>query len=322
MSARNEVLSYVERGMIAPELARPALQCVGALPGAADWRRFVDRLLLWIGTTMLAAALVYFLAYNWDALGRFAKLGLAQIAIIAALGFAWRIGLERVSGKAALLAASIFTGALLALIGQIYQTGADTFELFAAWAVAILPWVLVARFAGLWLLWLTIVNLAVVLYFDAFRGAFGIVFGAQEQLWLLFAVNTAALAAMESARAAGVPWLRQRWSLDIVATASGAMATALAVMAIFELRWRPVSAFAIPAWIAWLVAAYALYRHRVRDVFVLAGGALSLLVVCTAFLIKHVLGHAPGTYLFVALVVIGLTAAFGWWLTAIAREEA
>ena len=47
------------------------------------------------------------------------------------------------AGKAALLAASLFVGALLALIGQIYQTGADTFEMFAAWAALILPWVLV-----------------------------------------------------------------------------------------------------------------------------------------------------------------------------------
>ena len=44
---------------------------------------------------------------------------------------------------------SLLTGALLALSGQVYQTGADTFELFAWWAVLILPWVLVSRFSPL-----------------------------------------------------------------------------------------------------------------------------------------------------------------------------
>ncbi|MET0204922.1 MAG: DUF2157 domain-containing protein [Casimicrobiaceae bacterium] len=53
----------------------------------------------------------------------------------------WR-GLDTLPGKAALVAA-LLAGALLALVGQVYQTGADTFELFAAWAVAIV--VLVAR---------------------------------------------------------------------------------------------------------------------------------------------------------------------------------
>ena len=49
---------------------------------------------------------------------------------------------NRPAGKAALLAAALLTGGLLALIGQTYQTGADTFELFATWAALILPWVL------------------------------------------------------------------------------------------------------------------------------------------------------------------------------------
>ncbi|MET0346849.1 MAG: DUF2157 domain-containing protein [Casimicrobiaceae bacterium] len=56
----------------------------------------------------------------------------------------WR-GLDTLPGKAALVVAALLVGALLALVGQVYQTGADRFELFAAWAVAIVAWVLVAR---------------------------------------------------------------------------------------------------------------------------------------------------------------------------------
>ena len=40
------------------------------------------------------------------------------------------------AGKAVLTLLSLLVGALLALTGQIYQTGADTYELFAWWAVA------------------------------------------------------------------------------------------------------------------------------------------------------------------------------------------
>ena len=77
----------------------------------------------------------------------------------------WRLGPERATGKAALLVAAILLGVLLALFGQTYQTGADTWELFATWAALITPWVIVGRFAGLWMLWLALLNVAIVLYF-------------------------------------------------------------------------------------------------------------------------------------------------------------
>lgn len=321
-NARDEVLRLVEQGYVPAGGTRRAMEAARALPDAMAWRRFLDQLLLWMGTAMLGAALVFFLAYNWEDLGRYAKLGLAEAAIAVALAIAWRSGLEGAVGKAALLAASIFVGALLALVGQIYQTGADTFELFASWAIAILAWVLIARFAALWLLWLAIVNLAVTLYFDAFRGLFGVLFGTEHQLWLLFALNTLALVALEWGRAAGTAWLRERWSMQIVATASGAFITALAMIAIFDWRWRPVSILAVPAWLLWLALAYAVYRRRIRDLFVLAGGALSVIVVSASFLVKHALGDTAVTFLFVAVVIIFQTAIAGWWLTGIAREEA
>ena len=65
-----------------------------------------------------------------------------------------------------LLIASIITGSLLALFGQIYQTGADTWQLFFAWAILITPWVVIARFPALWLLWLGLINAFLLLYLD------------------------------------------------------------------------------------------------------------------------------------------------------------
>ena len=38
----------------------------------------------------------------------------------------WRVDLDGLTGKAVLLMLSLLTGALLALTGQVYQTGADT----------------------------------------------------------------------------------------------------------------------------------------------------------------------------------------------------
>jgi len=319
--SRDDILDYVAQGRLAPQNLRRAMALAGLLPDAAAWRTFTDRLLLWAGTCMLGAALVFFLAYNWQDLGRFAKFALAEGALALAIVAIWRLGTESLGGKAALLAGAICVGALLALIGQVYQTGADTFELFASWAVAILPWVIVARFAALWVLWLAIVNLAVALYFDARPGVFGVLFGTQHQLWILFAINSAAVLVLEWVRARGAGWLERRWSIQLAGTASGALITALAMMAIFGWRWRPVSALAVPVWIAWLALVYWVYRKRTLDLYLLAGAALSVIVVTASFLAKHLLKHdAAGAWLLIGVVVIALSALAGWWLRETGRE--
>lgn len=319
-SPRSLILDWAERGAIEPAKLRAALELGGVLPTAQQWRRFLDRLLLWSGTVFLGAGAVFFFAFNWDALDRLAKLGLVESSLLAALGLVWRLGLDRAAGKAALLGAALLAGTLFALIGQIYQTGADTFELFAVWAAAILPWALLARFPALWLLWIVLVNLAVWLYFRTFGWMFDVVFGPERQLWLLFALNTAALAIWE-AGAARIAWLRERWALRLIATASGAFVTALAARTVLE--WRGTSGWALLAWLVWLAAAYGLYRHRVKDLFVLAGGVLSVIVVAAFFLARHLLERGDaGGFLVIGMVVIGLSAAGGWWLREIAKEGA
>jgi uncharacterized membrane protein len=250
-NARDEVLDWAEQGRIAPGGLRAALEAGGALPDAIRWRRFLDLLLLWMGAVMLACSAIFFFAFNWAEMGRLAKIGLVEAPMVGALFLLWRLGLERAAGKATLFAVALLAGGLLALIGQIYQTGADTWELFAVWAAAILPWTLVGRLAPLWVLWLVLLNLAVSLYY------------------LTFGLNTAALVAWEACAAAGLEWLRERWSVRIVAT-SGTLITWLAVMDIFD--WGSSSHWGLPLWLAWMAAAYAAYRHWLKDVYVLAGG--------------------------------------------------
>ena len=146
---------------------------------------------LWLGTVALASAIIFFFAFNWDDLPRMAKFGLVEAAIVAALLACWRVDLDSMPGKAVLMLLSLLTGALLALTGQIYQTGADTYELFGWWAVLILPWVLVGRFSPLWLVWLALLNLTVHFYFS-------IGWETHPLFWTLFALNSLALVAWEA----------------------------------------------------------------------------------------------------------------------------
>jgi uncharacterized membrane protein len=285
------------------------------LPDPADWRAFLEQLTLWLGTIALAAAVIFFFAFNWDDLGRFAKFGLVEAAIVAGLLVCWWTDLDGMAGKATLLLLSLLTGALLALAGQTYQTGADTFELFAWWAILILPWVLVSRFSWLWLVWLGLLNIAAFLYFV--RGD-----GPEPLMWTLFGVNSLALILWEAGHRAGLAWLQDSWPPRLVAIASGTMATALAIWAIIGADDRSgPAALAALAYVAWIGALYTWYRRVRTDLFMLAGGVLSLIVAVTALLSQHLLDDGSSVaFLIIGLVVIGLSAGGAIWLKSVARE--
>ncbi len=140
------------------------------MPGRAD-RVFPWRLAIWLGAGLLASAAVCWIAANWPYASALQKLAGTQAALAAgALLAAWRlwrrpddVGVAGVAANALGLAA-VLTGALLALIGQIYQTGADPWQLFAVWTLLILPWVLAMPTVFLLCLWAAVLNTALALF--------------------------------------------------------------------------------------------------------------------------------------------------------------
>jgi uncharacterized membrane protein len=296
-----------------------ALRVLGILPDAREWRRFLDRLTLFAGATALGAAVIFFVAANWAAIGRFGKFALVEALVVAAVAVYAALGSERASSKAALLAATLGLGALLAFVGQTYQTGADTFELFSSWAALMLPWVLLARMPALWILWIAVVNLAVGFYFAVFGGLFGILLSTEQMLWATAAFDTAALLVWEIA-AGRVAWLRERWAPRLLAVASGSVVTMLALQRVVDLR--NVSSAILAVYPGWLALGYAVYRRAMPDLFMLAGGCLSIIAVVTTFLARHLLDDdVAGGFLLIGLVVIGMAGAAAVWLRRVAAEE-
>ena len=320
-SERDAIFEWAESGRLAPGNLVGALRIAGAIPDPAEWRLFVDRLLLGLAVALAGAGVVFFVAANWQALGRFGKFALVEAAIVLALGACWHFGLTSRAGKAALGAAALCAGALLALVGQVYQTGADTWELFAAWAVAIALWVAVARMPALWLLWLGLVNIALALYFNTFGGLLGLVLGTRETLWALLALNTAALVVWEVLAAGAARWLRARWAMAVLAAAGGVAATWLALWSVFDDSHAGSSG--LVAYVVWLVAIYGAYRVRRVDRLILAGGVLSVIVVATALLAHHLLRReTAGSFLVIGLAVVAMAAAGTWWLRRVPAEDA
>jgi uncharacterized membrane protein len=318
---RATILDWVARGALPRERLREALRAAGAVPDPGAWRRFLEVLFLWLGVASLAASVVFFLAANWPLLGRFTKFGLVEAALVAAVAVAlWR-GLDTLPGRAALVAASLLAGALLALVGQTYQTGADTFELFAAWALAIVAWVAVARLPALWILWIVILNLAVFFWYQAVPGAWlWAIFGRRTQFLALFLLNAAALVAWELASARGVAGFAARWAPRALATASGVAVTILAVWTVLEFGDSGI--VHLLAYALWLGAIYRAYRVRTVDLYVLAGAVLSLVVFVAVALARLLFDRGGADALLVmGLAVVAAASAGTWWLRRVAAEE-
>lgn len=314
---RAEIFDWLKQGRLKPEHLSAVLQLAGVTPKSSDWRCFFERLFLWLGVIFCACAVIFFLAYNWQDMGRFAKFGLVQLLIVGCLVAHWRLKADTGAGKAALFGASLLLGALLALVGQTYQTGADTYELFLVWAIAILPWTWLSRHDAQWLFLIVLLNVAATLYFYTFNAWFPRYFNSNSELWLMFIINTTALVVWELAAWRGISWLQARWPVRVLAVASGTLVTFLVVFEIFDHTDAP----ALLCYLVWMAAAYARYRHQRRDVLVLAGGVLSLIAVISMFMAQSMLQWADaGGFLFIGLVIMGLSAAGAWWLKQVARE--
>lgn len=311
----------MEQGCIPPDKIDAALSTTNVFPERKEWLQFVSHLLAWIGGLAVAFAAMFFIAYNWDDLGRFTKFGMVEVLLILAILAYWKLDKEKITAKIALLMATIFLGVLLALYGQTYQTGADPWQLFFNWALLMLPWAIIGRFSAIWLLWVTLINLSIVLYFTAFRSVAFLTIGSElGTLWGLFAFNTTALAIWELLSHKWA-WLAERWAVRLLALGSGVAATWLAVYNIFD--YRSMTELSLLTWAVWLAAFYYIYRYIRPDLFMLAGISLSAIIVAICFMAKNILEFGrfeAGSFLLIAIMIIGMGTGAAVWLRNIHRE--
>lgn len=292
-----------------------ALRRMGIIPNTQAWWHFLDKTLLLLGTTLLLVGIIFFFAYNWAEMNRFAKFGVLQAGLLSTAIFAsWR-GLERLSGQAALLATAVLLGALLAVYGQIYQTGADAFSLFLAWAILITPWVLLGAFAPLWLLLLVLLNLSLILYWEqVINPPFS---DLQTDLFLLlFLLNGVALIIWEFAHRRGVAWLQGHWLGIILFGTTVTVLIIPTLQAIFNANWQnnPLLVAAVMLYITMTILTLWYYRYQRRDLLLLASCLLGVVIVITSLIGKLLPMREQISWLILALVVIGQATLATKWL--------
>jgi uncharacterized membrane protein YwzB len=106
----------------------------------------------------------------------------------------------------------------------------------------------------------------------------------------------------------------------VLAVASGTAITILALWSIFE-HWRS-DGWHLILYTLWVAAVYWAYRVRSVDLFILAGGVLSIVVVISMGLGRAMSDlHDAGAFLFIGLVLIASAAIGAFWLRGVAAEE-
>ncbi|HPA01038.1 MAG TPA: DUF2157 domain-containing protein [Chiayiivirga sp.] len=271
-----------------------------------------------IAALLAGLGLVFLVAANWHEIGRHAKFGgLGGIVLLAGL-VAWaRPGTAR---TAAALLCFLAGGALLALIGQTYQTGADPWQLFALWAVLTLPLALAARSDALWSGWAIVACTTIGLWLHAWSG----------QRW--FFDETASLAPQLAAWLASVavagllhPALAPRtgagpWAFRIAVLLAALLVTSSALTGLFASQ--PAATY--PLGLLLLAAgAGLLSRRRLFDLAALSLLALAIdtLLVCGfgRFLMEGIDGKPIAAMLVLGLIATGVLAAS---VTALMRLRA
>lgn len=150
------------------------------------WAKFTDLALLGIGVAFLLAGTVFFFAYNWDNLHKFVKLGMIQAMIILPIVSILIFKPRELVKNILLTISCVLIGVLFAVFGQIYQTGADAYDLFLGWTIFIAIWALSTRFEALWLIFLVLINTTFVLYVEQ-AGPFVL---EKSMYAILFSFNT------------------------------------------------------------------------------------------------------------------------------------
>ena len=333
----SNVQESAEQLRLSASAYRRALELAGLNPARDDWLQHIDRFLLSAGAILIVAGITAFFAWNWPELGHISKFAIIQAGILVAVLGAWRLGLDSPGGRVALAAAAFLVGTLLAVFGQVYQTGADPYGLFLAWAALILPWAVIGRQAGIWLLWQVLLNLTVIMYYTQVLnppdGWWQLAQLLGPLVWLgptvtdstraasLFVLNITSLAVWEFGARRRTSWMQGTLFPRLIALAALVIVlipTVIIILAAGLDGKTGLSAISPVLLFIAVAAALYYYRHRRQDLFILTCSLFAVIMVVTSLFI-HAMPGDGGSLLILAVLVIVQVAAAAWWLRRVAQ---
>jgi uncharacterized membrane protein len=307
-------------------------------PDHARWRAYVDRFLMVIGVALMAAGVAAFIAWNWVDLDRLAKFALIQSGILGSAVLTWRLGLNTIAGQSSLFIVAFLTGILLALFGQVYQTGADPYGLFLSWAILILPLCVIGRQAGLWLLFHVLLVLTMIMYYTQVlhppEGWWQLAQLLGPLVWLgttvmdstlassVYALNVIGLVIWELGTSRGVPWMQGRSYPRLIALGafSAVLPSTLVMILAAGFNENAGLHFMSPLLLAVItVAGLWYYQFKRQDLMILTLCLLAGIFVATSFAIRQLMTGSD-SLLLLALLIIAEVAGAAWWLKRVSQR--
>lgn len=315
------------KGLIGAETYQAAFSHFKLRPGLEEWRVFAERLYWALGSLLLAAAAIFFVAWNWGGMSHFVRFALLEFVLVCAAAWAW-LRWEKPAAwdaRAALCGAALLIGALLALYGQTYQTGADAWELFRAWGLTLAPLALVGRSTVLWFMfWLT-GSLGISLYLLNLGGGLleagvSISVVLPQELGIL---QLLLLALCEALRKLPLPAIQDFDRERVLRRVIGATGILLLtvhtltqiVLQLSDDHWIPrdavipqLASFWLPLYLACLTAILYFYYRRKPDLLLLAFAVFSLAISGASRLIGGLLaesGFEGGFFFLCGVIILG-----------------
>jgi uncharacterized membrane protein len=315
-----------------------ALQLAGLAAGRSDWLRYINHFLMTVGALLIVAGVTTFFAWNWADLDYWIKFLLIQTGIAGLALLAWRLGIDSMGGRVALFSSAFLVGVLFAVFGQVYQTGADPYGLFIAWSILILPLAIIGRQAALWILFQTLLILALIMYWtqvvDPPNGWWQLAQLLGPLAWLsstlmdstlaslVFALNAVALIAWEYAVNQNVAWMQGRTYPRVVGL--GALSNVLIPTFMFivgasfgekiNLGFISPVLYAVAS-----VAALYYYQFRRPDLLMLTMLVFGAILIFNT-LVGRFIPMGAGSILMLAILLIAQVAGAAYWLRKVSRR--
>ncbi len=338
--SRFAVYHWIKVKAIKPEAAVEALQRAGERARADSWPPFIRRFLWIMGSLALVVALLFFMAYNWQSMGPMYKFALLQgsLVLVVILYGLWSLVLApryavnqdtlelgRTIGQVVMV---LLIGGLLALFGQVYQTGADPWQLFALWSLLISVMVVSSGQALLWIMWSVLINVSLALYVDT-RPIWLMLLGHIEQaVWLFLIINGLLwllLIGLDAERPQSSKQLRKMrvtraWAGQIQAVVVLTCFTYMGMAAILD--WQKFGVVFAVVSVLGMAGFYVYYRKVRLDLALLALWSMSLMTLIMTLVIKIIDGWDSGLSLFLlSMMIIAMTTVAVKWLKSIPAQN-
>lgn len=265
-------------------------------PDGKEWHQFLKFTFLTMGIGFATAGIIFFFAYNWDSLSDFFKIGLAQFLVITTTLFVLFGKFAPWVRKTILTGSAMLVGVLFAVFGQIYQTGANTYDFFLVWTIFIGLWVFVANFSALWLIFLSLVQITYIFYLEQVGPEFELL----TNFIIFFIFNAGVIALFHFVKS---KWKRvdfARW-----------LEVALALIAVYAATSgisfgihgnKPVHLLLLSSFVLIGYGSAVWYAYKTKTVFYISIIPFSLIIMIASLAFK--ISDETGMFLFVSLFTI------------------